>query len=249
MGSIKKILLLTFFLLNVYNSIHGSSDELEGEADGKTLEEKILKKRKNKLKLLKKILIEGETKNTDGLNQSGEKILTHEEILEVQAKQIGLGRDILALKDQLTSFEFNKAQKTIEPILKYYKGFSEAELEEQFMEVSKGTLLEKVFYKCPKANILIVKFIQSREAILGLFKLLGNRTKLWIFLGINIVIILMSWRWKSRIYNQYPKSFSRTGQQLKRIIIIKILQLGFFAFYWQDEVGPSFKIAYKVFMT
>ncbi len=138
---------------------------------------------------------------------------------------------------------FELKSKEANENLAFLRQQSEEDVIKILQDSYKKTTLASLLEKHPRLALFLARALRDEEALPALFKMATDRRRLVIFAAVNIAIIIFSFLWRRRIKrNSDLKFWGRWKKQLRRILLVKVAQLGFFIYYWNSELAPSWRI-------
>jgi|GEM_PF-6814530 len=177
----------------------------------------------------------------EGLEAEGiptlDKVLKPEELAEFQ--------EAVATGDQETIQKYTKIvskrvaskgiamDKMVNMSLKAFRVMPRADLRAHLLNKTNGTIIGKFFNLFPSTIDLTVNTLQDPFALPAVFKIPQNRTKLLLFLGVNIFLWIMKWffRRKRKVAKLEAKQNVPTHKSKRKLKSKDPFVLGAFEFF------------------
>lgn len=128
--------------------------------------------------------------------------------------------------------------------LKQFQTMSEAQLRTHLLEHTSGNPVGVLLTNYPKTLDYLVKVLRDPLALPQFFSILAQKTKLMIFFGINVFLIVLNFLIKRAQVNTKASG----GTHFKRRLLFFTLRLLLFIGFFHTEIGPFFFIAKDTFL-
>lgn len=134
-------------------------------------------------------------------------------------------------------------QKLIKYSLEQFRSKSFAQVRAELQSKVDGTLFEPVVNAAPKLLDFFTNLLRDPLALPEFFKIAANRTKLLIFLGINILLFIIKWLIKKK----EKKKKAPFGERLSRFFFFFGLRLVLIGVFFHNELWPMVIVAKRTF--
>ncbi len=132
-----------------------------------------------------------------------------------------------------------KMNEMVSNSLKLFQNMPEIEVRAHLLKRSEGNIVGQIFREYPKTLTFAVKLLRDPLAIPQFLSITQNKTRLFIFIGINILLWVISLVIK-KIQNH--KRY-RLGAHFRRWLFFFCLRLALFIGFFQVELRPLYNIA------
>lgn len=129
--------------------------------------------------------------------------------------------------------------KVIELSMKRFRDQSPTELRADLLKRGQGNPLGVVFKSFPKILDLTVNMLRDPFAIPQLAKIPQDKKRLLTFLGVNVLIFIISWIVKKAKKGQAP---------ISRWLFFVGLRFGVLMFFFKTELTPAFLVFKRTFL-
>lgn len=134
-------------------------------------------------------------------------------------------------------------QKLIKYSLKQFRQKSASEVRAELEGRVAGTLFEPVAQAAPKLLDFFVNLLRDPNALPEFFKIAADRTRLLIFLGINIALFIIKW-W---IKKKEKKKKAPMSERFSRFIFFFGLRFVLIGVFFHKELWPMIIVAKRSF--
>jgi hypothetical protein len=150
-----------------------------------------------------------------------------------------------ALKE-LSEFKDLNYSESLRVALAPLQKLSEKELSKLLLDNTKGTSAEKYIARFPKLILFCVRLIKDKVAIPNLVKILEDQKRLVRFAATMLTTILLSFFLKYLLKKEGRAVWKAVVLWFLRFFIITTLRVGVITYFFNEELGPAFKIGIKL---
>lgn len=133
-------------------------------------------------------------------------------------------------------------QKMADSALAQFRDMDPVELKTQLQSQINGTLFAPIIKTFPKVLDFVVNLFRDREALPQLFTIPADRTKLYIFAALNIMIMIFSWILKKK----NKESGFISG--LKRWMVMFSMRIILLVAFYGKEFAPGARVFRDTFL-
>lgn len=146
-----------------------------------------------------------------------------------------------------------KGETEFEKILKgaliSYRIIPENNLRLMLLQKMNGTSFYKFFIACPKVLLYITKLLRDENALPALYGIIKDRVRLFIFIIVNLVIVIIAWLIKRRLALRSRTLFERFRLWFLRFAIVLSVRVGVLILFFHQDLGPTWRIFVNVFLS
>lgn len=178
-----------------------------------------------------------------------EAMLGPEDMAELQkAMDEGNQKKVQEITQRLAKKMGDKGGASLEKLtgkaLEGFQAMDRTELKSQLEAKINGSLFAPIINTFPKVLDFIVNLFQDKEALPKLFSITADRKKLYIFAGINLLLMFIGWVIKRKQKEKEAGMFSG----FKRWLGLFVTRLTVLILFYGRELSPGFQIFKDTFL-
>jgi hypothetical protein len=146
----------------------------------------------------------------------------------------------------------NISSKNIEHAIAPFQKISEKELIQQLIDNTRGTQFGKVLTTCPLVTVFLVRFIQDKQALPYLAKILENKARLIQYTYWMIGSLFLGFIVRRVIKNNNTESVKSIWLEtlfifMLRISLMLVVRVAITYYFFASELTPTVKLISKTF--
>jgi len=123
-----------------------------------------------------------------------------------------------------------------------FRLISEESLRTLLLNKTEGTFINSFLYSYPRAFLYFIRVLRDETAIPSLYGIIKDRVRLFTFIAVNIVLIVIAFLVKRYVNMSRRSFFEKIQSWFVRLVFFTALGLGVLIFFFHAELAPLWRI-------